>query len=217
MDEAPAQPDTPHESAPAGTPDTQAAIDYEKRYNDLRPQYDRTAQEAAQLRAEMDRLNDAEYQRQLMAQWGYEVEDPGQQIGWEDPTEELRQQLQELQDWKSNLTQKEQEAQQLQQIEQSVDEQFRATAPDLDPATREWVTTRALNMDPREDGMPDIQGAYQAFVDWETERQKQWRASKRRAPQIAPGGTEATNAPNLDDPEQRKAWMAAQLADLNAG
>lgn len=209
-DEAPATPDTPDTLAPTGTPDT-PQIDYEKRYSDLRPQYDRTAQELAALRAEQERLADADYQRQLMASWGYDVEEPG--TAYEDPTEDLRRELSELKEWKEGLTQREQEQQQLAQIEASVDEQFKAAAPDLDPQTREWVTTRALNMDPRDDGMPNIQGALQAFQEWEVERQKQWRAQKRRAPHIPSGGAEGTSAPNLDDREQRIAWMAEQMAE----
>jgi hypothetical protein len=213
-DEAPVTPDTPEASAPTGTPD----INWEQRYNDLRPKFDQTAQEAAALRAEQERLNDEEYFKQLMAQRGYEVEEPDP--GYQDPTaaelERLRAQVTELAGWKDNLTQEQLQQQQLQQINASVDEQFRATAPDLDPATREWVETKALSMAPRDDGMPDIQGAYQAFTDWELERQKQWRTQKKRAPHVAAGGAEGVTAPNLDDPDQMLQWQMNRLQDLNA-
>jgi hypothetical protein len=213
-DTAPVTPDTPDTSAPNGTPDTQT-INWEQRYNDLRPKFDQTAQEAAQLRAERERLQtDEDYQRQLLQQLGYEIEDPNQ--GAPDPTEDLRRQIAELSSWKENLTQEQLQAQQLQQINASVEEQFRSTAPELDPGTREWVETKALSMAPRDDGMPDIQGAYKAFQDWELERQKQWRASKRRAPHITPGGQQGTSAPNLDDQQARRDWMASQLDALNA-
>jgi chromosome segregation ATPase len=213
--EAPAQQDTP-ESAPTGTPDQQ--INFEQRYNDLRPQFDRIAQEAAQLRAERERLqNDEDYQRELLKQLGYEIEDPAPAA---DPTAAelaaLRQQVTELSGWRDNLTQEQVQAQQLQVLEQSVNEQFKAI-PDLDEADREWVEDRALTrIPPREDGMPDIQAAYQALVERDN-RVLTTRAKKRTsAPRFTPGGKEGTQAPNLDDPEEMLAWQMARLADLNA-
>lgn len=209
-DPAPALQETPPTPAPEGTPGPE--IDYRKRYEDLRPTFDRTAQEAAALRGEMERVSsDPDYQRQLMASWGYEVEDPsvGQQP---DPTEDLRAQLAELSEWKQSLTAEQQEAAQLQKITSSVDEQFRAVGASLDDATKEWITTRALNMDPREDGMPDIAGAHKAFTDWETARMNAWQQTKRRAPHIAPDGTAATQAPDLDkmNPTELAEWMAEE-------
>jgi len=203
--------DTPEQSAPTGTPDTQQ-IDWEKRYNDLRPQFDRTTQE-------LSRLNDEEYRRQLMAQWGYEVEDePPDQGLYVDPTEELRRELDDLKQWRDQRTQAEQEAEMLNKITSSVNDQFKAVAPDLDEATREWVTTRALNMDPREDGMPDIQGAVNDYNAWVESQQKQWEQARKRPrpPHVPPGGQAGTDAPNLDDREARRAWMAEQLAAQNA-
>jgi chromosome segregation ATPase len=195
--------DTPEPSAPdSGTPEPQ--INWQKRYEDLRPQFDRTNQQ----------LNDPEYQRQLMAQWGYEVEDAQPEQEWVDPTDELRQELNELKQWRDQRTQAEQEQEQLQRITASVDDQFKAAQADLDPATREWVTTRALNMDPREDGMPDIAGALEAYGAWVEGQQQKWEEQRRkpRAPKIPSGGQEGTSAPNLDDRQARRDWMAEQLA-----
>lgn len=194
--------DTPAQSAPQGTPDAPQTDPYEKRYGDLRSEFDRRNQQ----------LTDPEYQKQLMAQWGYEVEEPEPQYE-ADPTDELRQQIAELAEWKNAQEQQRQQAEQLDQITASVNDQFKATAPDLDDATREWVTTRALNMDPRDDGMPNIAGAYQDFQAWEAQQQQKWEQARKRprAPQIPPGGQAGTDAPNLDDREARRAWMAEQL------
>lgn len=199
--------DTPELSAPdPGTPEQQ--IDWQKRYNDLRPQFDRTNQQLAQL-------NDEEHRRQLMAEWGYEIEDPAeqQQYAYEDPNAELRQQIAELAEWKNTQEQQRQQAQQLEQITSSVAEQFKAVDPNLDEDDREWITTRALNMDPRDDGMPDIAGAYQAFQGWETQRQQRWEQARKRPkpPHVPPGGQAGTDAPNLDDRQARRTHMAEQL------
>jgi hypothetical protein len=203
--------DTPEPSAPDhGTPEPQ--INWQKRYEDLRPQFDRTNQQLAQL-------NDEEYRKQLMAQWGYEVEDAPPEQEWVDPTDELRQELNELKQWRDQRTQAEQEQEQLQRITASVDDQFKAAQADLDPATREWVTTRALNMDPREDGMPDIAGALEAYGAWVEGQQKQWEEARRkpRAPRIPSGGQEGTSAPDLNDREARRAHMAEQLDAIDRG
>jgi hypothetical protein len=217
--------DTPAQSAPEGTPDAPPQIDWEKRYNDLRPQYDRTNQELA-------KLNDEDYQKQLMAQWGYEVDEPEPVYEQQDPTAELRQQIAELSEWKNAQEQQRQQAEQLDQITSSVAEQFQSVAPDLDkqtndpdPAvresaarTREWITTRALNMNPREDGMPDIQGAVNEYNAWVSEQQQKWEQGRKRprAPHVPPGGQAGTDAPNLDDREARRRHMAEQLAALEA-
>jgi hypothetical protein len=214
MPEAPAPQDTPAVPAPDGTPPP-PEINYQQRYDDLRPQFDRTNQEAAELRAEMQRVaTDEEYQRQLMTQWGYDIDEPDAQAP--DPSEELRAQLAELQEWKNATTAEQQQRAQLNTITTSVDEQFRNLAPDLDDSTKEWITTRALNMDAREDGMPDIYSAHKAFTDWELARQKAWASGKRAAPRISANGAEGTQAPNLDDRQARVAFMAQQLDAMNA-
>lgn len=196
--------DTPAQSAPQGTPDA-PQIDHEKRYNDLRSEFDRRNQQ----------LNDEAYQRQLMAEWGYEVEDPEPVQETESEYAERLARLEQAEE--ARQAQAQQDAQ-LQQITSSVDQQFQATAPDLDPQTREWVTTRALNMDPRDDGMPDIAGAYQDFQAWEAQQQQKWEQARKRprSPQIPPGGQAGTDAPNLDDRETRRRHMAEQLAAMDA-
>jgi hypothetical protein len=202
--------DTPATDTPQGT-----GTDWEERYKEAQSWGTKAAQEAAQLKAQ---LSDPEYQAQLMAQWGYEVEQPEPEQGWVDPTDELRQQLTELQEWKNAQEQQRQQQQQLDQITQSVAQQFQTAAPDLDEPTREWVTTRALNMDPREDGMPDITGALNDYNAWVQEQQKQWEESRRRPrpPHVPPGGQAASSAPDLTDRQARRQHMAEQLAATQA-
>jgi hypothetical protein len=215
---APAAPDTPPTPAPEGTPGNE--VDYRKRYDDLRPQFDRTAQEAAALRTEMERVTgDPDYQRQLMAQWGYEVEDLDPRET--DASNELRSQLAELQEWKTNLTAEQQQAQQERLLQASLDEQFRAIDPkgELDKDTREWLEAKSITLNPRDDGMPDIAGAYKAFADWRLADQKKWQQTKQRAPHFAADGTAAASAPDLDkmNPTELAEWMAEEaMARMNS-
>jgi chromosome segregation ATPase len=211
------EPQAPAETQDSPQQDT-PVIDWEQRFKDTQAAFTTASQEAAQLRAERERLqNDEDYQRELLKQLGYEIEDPTLAA---DPTAAelaaLRQQVTELSGWRDNLTQEQVQAQQLQVLEQSVNEQFKAI-PDLDEADREWVEDRALTrIPPREDGMPDIQAAYQALVERDN-RVLTSRAKKRTsAPRFTPGGKEGTQAPNLDDDDQRRAYMAQRFGDLNA-
>lgn len=201
--------DTPAQSAPPGTPDEQQ-IDWQKRYNDLRPQFDRTNQQLAQL-------NDEEYQRQLMAQWGYEVEEPAPEQGWADPNEELAKQVAELNEWKTQQTQAEQ-----------ANAQFQKDAEHIGAALQKFQEDIGRELDSeevrlfgdaafarrRDDGLPDIDSVLEATKAMRQREQQQWEEARKRprAPKIASGGQEGTSAPNLNDREQRRAFMAEQLA-----
>jgi predicted nuclease with TOPRIM domain len=207
---APAQ-DTPDPLAPdTGTP----SIDYEQRYNDLRPKFDQTAQEAAQLRQWRQQLeSDPSAQREFLQSLGYEVEEPAP--GLADPNEDLRQKLAELESWKESLTAEQAQAQQLKVLEQSVDEQFTAI-PDLNPSDREWVEDRALTrIPPREDGMPDIQAAYQQLVERDNRLLSERAKRRKSAPAFAQGGKEGTQAPDMGDDDTRRAYMAARFSEMD--
>jgi hypothetical protein len=50
----------------------------------------------------------------------------------------------------------------------------------------------------------------------QTKVRKSWADSKPTRALTSPGGTDGTQVPNLDDQEERHAYMAQKLADLNA-
>lgn len=73
-----------------------------------------------------------------------------------------------------------------------------------------------MDMEPRADGYIDIETAYKQYVDdVRAAEMNTWRSSKQ-APFVSRAGQQATQTPNLDDDTERQAWMAAQLADLDA-
>lgn len=187
---------------------------WEQRYTDTQAAFTRASQEAATLRAEQERLqSDPDAQREFLQRLGYEIEEPEQ--GYQDPAtaqlEKLAAQVAaQEQRWEA-MTAEQQQAQQLAVINASVEEQFRSAAPDLDPATRDWVETRALGMPAREDGMPDIKGALDAFSAWETARQKEWAKPKRSAPRTPPSGTQGNHEPFPED--LSRSDLAARMAE----
>src|ERR1044072_8549565 len=125
--QAPAQQDTPAVAGPDQAPGTQDQqldhVDpYEKRYNDLRPQFDRVAAERAQL--EQDRqwyelaltTTDEDTRRQALQHLGYDVPEDEDvepaEYEWdeEDPFADLQREIAELRAWKEQTTEQEREA-----------------------------------------------------------------------------------------------------------
>ena len=100
-EEAPAVEETTQETPESGpaeapAPDSQESIgDYEKRYNDLRPQYDRTQSELNEIKQRFSQyeqfiqiLSNPETQAEALRQFGIELED-GEEDEYSDPDEPL--------------------------------------------------------------------------------------------------------------------------------
>lgn len=208
-DEAPER-DTP-QAGPEGTPGEQAQIDWEKRYNDLRPKFDQTTQRLSQ--AEQDAQNwkrlqeDENYQTELLQQLGYQVEPADEP----DPGEQYATELQQLRERLDQRDQQESEARRLATVEAHVDAALSAIK-DLDNADKDWIVARAVTLDPTGDGMPDIQAAYQALVERDVQAQKRW-AKTKQTQHFSPSGQPGTDAPDLDKMSRSDlaAWMAEQV------
>jgi hypothetical protein len=215
---APAPQDTPAvpQSAPDGTPDAQT-INWEQRYNDLRPQFDRTAQEAATLRAEQERLNDEEHFKTLMAERGYQVEEPDP--GYIDPTaqtlQQQAQQLAELQQWRETQQQQANDQRNIEHIGRGLLEAQGALGRELTPDEVQ-ILGDAASASLDDQGLPNITAVTQRWMAAREADMKSWAQTKKTAPRISATGQEGTQAPNLDDPDQRLAWQMQRLADLNA-
>lgn len=80
--------------APAGE-----TTDYEKRYNDLRSEFDRRNQTLSEYEQTFQGLSDPETRAEILAQFGLEVEDDEEELDtpeYEDPYETLNQRLDRL-------------------------------------------------------------------------------------------------------------------------
>ena len=129
-----------------------------------------------------------------------EIEEP-EPPTYDDPAEELRAQIAaqqaELAQFKNELTEKE-KAQKEEAGIKEVNARLQKLLPD-DEDDRNVVLGLALTRPPGEDGLPDVQAAFDAIVARDRKRDKGWADGKRRghAP-IAPGSP-ATPQKNIAD------------------
>lgn len=211
------EPAAPVEDTP---PATEApSIDFEKRYNDLRSEFDRRAQREAERDRQLD-----EYRQQLESLQASTPAAP-KQDNWDDEEYEVdplaRQAAQEAQARVARLeaqlaaqaeqdTLARQEAQEHTYIDEELDrleQQFDTKLPDRASA---WIGRDALeNRDPIT-GQPDVEGAFAAYNQMMEAQKKQWVSGKRSAPAPA-SGPGAVEVPDLDDPDARQAWIDRQL------
>ena len=212
--------DTPAHNAPDTSTEpvveAPAAIDYEKRYSDLRPEYDKANQELAQYRSLYTDLQSEDQDTRLQAAQALGLEfvtDDQDQQEPLDPMDELRAELAQM---KSGLAERDQntaQEQQIAELEQNINSQLDQITG-LDESDRDWVLYRALNMPVTTDGLPDIPGAHAALVERDEAAQRRWASSKTAAP-VPAVGQQATHAPDLTDESQRQAWMLERASRMN--
>lgn len=178
-----APPDTP--AAGPGSDGTPGDVDYEKRYNDLRPQFDRTTQElAAAKEAAQAWQRFQQSPEEVLRELGYDVEtgdepDPYEPTGFEDPrlTAALRE-LEQVKQTVGGMTEAQQQAAQEQALRSSIDEQFAALPQGLDESDENWIASRAATLPARPDGTPDIAAAHAEYQALQTQLQKRWADTK---------------------------------------
>lgn len=217
-DEAvPAEQDTPtpEQAAPDnGTPAAEPTDgsqpapedNWQKRYTDLQPEYTRASQEAAQYRnvIELARQGDREAIEALGLPYDFDFDgedDEEEEPQFHDPRvddliaeREQRQQEHEL----DNLER---------DVERNIDTLAKAAGIELDDDEIDLIFG-ALTQG--EDGQPDVEGAFKKVTGIGEKAIKQYTQRKRRVPS-APSGGSPSHQPDLDDPEQRRNWIAERL------
>lgn len=221
------------EATPTGTPETvepteQQLVDHEKRYNDLRPIYDRTQNELHRYQ------NDPEFRqelfRELAAENGYQLgEDTGEEY-YADPDEELRRELQELKQWKEEYVMTQEQREQAAIAEhysenkmtefgipddndRSLSQEDRETAE----LTRNWIATRAMALPGVHDQfgniVPDIETAYAEYRRMVPAAPPE-PTTRPEVPFTPQGGQENTGVPAFsDNPIQRRAQREALMLE----
>lgn len=204
----------PNEEGTPAEPEqgSQPAIDYEQRYNDLRPEFDRKNQ----LLSAAEGHHGAEAQAQALRQLGVEVElDEEPDDAYVDPDERidrLEAQLQERQE-----AEKEAEFQRLesQYIKSTLAEIEGQEEIKLSDQETKLVVNHAL-ANRLGDGKPDLQGAVEALKTIKGAARDEYLASQRekaKAPR-APVGTAGEEKIDLSDQDARQKWMAEQMQAL---
>jgi hypothetical protein len=200
--------------------DHEAAVDWQKRYADLQPEYTRATQELAELRRQQDlydllvSTDDADTRRQIAEQLGYVLdEEPDEpELDPEDPFAHYDERLGRIEQSLTQRQQEEQDATYAAEVRRKVD--ARLDQLGLDKDDQDWVLAFAINALPvTAEGLPDIEQAHQAFIARETERQRRWAAGKKTAPHLSPHGQAATEVPNLDNRQERQDWMVRRLQE----
>jgi hypothetical protein len=194
---------------------SQPEIDWQKRYVDTQEAYTRGQQEISDLRRR-DQLyetlvssDDPETRRQAALELGFQLEEEAPAEEYEDPFATYDRRLDSLETSIAQRQQEEADAAYAREVRAVVDE--RLGQLELDKDDQDWVLAYAINALPiTDEGLPDIQQAYEVFTARETARQKAW-AQTKRAPHVSPVGQQATEVPNLDNDQQRRDWMVAQL------
>ena len=207
------QPETPVE-------ETSPVIDWEsddnpyrKRYEDIRPVFDRTNQEVAQYKqlVEAAKSEDPEVRNDALRQLGYEVAEEE-----DDDVDDFSRLANEVAQLKNTLTQREQAEVQRQQQEAEVsylDEQFSKLekAEDRDFSDEAVSAIAALANSIRDDqGRPDVAAAYKHLLGVTQEEAKRQRKAKR-SPQVH-SGTPGQKQPDLSNKDERVKYGAAIMA-----
>jgi len=210
------QAESPVEEAVEPTPEDAGGIDWRKRYEDLRPQYDRVQNEASQYQ-------DPEYRKQLFQEL---AEENGYTLGgpdevYEDPTEQLRAELRaELQQELSKRDQAAAQADAIAYAEAHAESKLDELKVQSEKA-RDWIALKATAMPALRDEngfvVPDIEAAYEEYTGFINDVKKSWGNTKTGAV-AASEGQANTGVPawkNEQDPDKRKlmrdAWAMEQI------
>lgn len=208
--------ETPAVAAPEeGKPAEETAVtdNWEQRYNDLRPEFDRrnallTAAEGQQ---------GPEAQAQALRQLGVEVEmaeeeEQEEDDPFEDPAERLEKRLQAQEERLNQREEQEQEAhfQKMEEdfIEKTLDEIAGKEGVKLSARETKVIANNAL-ANRLENGEPDLQGAFDDLKGIKSEAAEQYRQSKDSP--AAPVGSAGEDKIDFSNPDARRKFMREDL------
>lgn len=201
---------------PTGGEGSQQEIDWAKRYSDLQPEYTRTTQELSTLRQREDAYkallysDDPDTRQQAAQALGIELADDDSDTQYDDPTEALRAELEQLKQTVSGDLTARQQQEQIAALETAAEQSMDTLQVPQDEALRDWLVSRAVALPPTEHGHLNIEAAWQQFGQLMDAQKKSW-ADTKRTHAFAPGGGEGTQAPDLSTHAGRVQHMLSQL------
>lgn len=178
--------------------DEQPEVNWEKRYNDLRPEFDRTSQEAAQYRSLVEGLSSDDFDTRLQAAealLGIEFvdteDDYEEEPVYADPNDER---LAAIEQFVADQKARDDQALVDRGMAQIASEM---TGFGLGEKAQSLVLSTALQMFPlRPDGLPDIEAAHSFLAEYDNESKASWAGTKKGT-HVSPVGTSGTQDPNL--------------------
>lgn len=213
--------DTPIEAAsteekPADVP----AVDWEQRYNSLRPEYDRSNQLLAAARG--DHGPDA--QMQALQQLGVELQQEAEEEDeFEDPYDTLarRQEAleQKLQAREEAEQRSEMEKLERQLVDDGLKELEKGHKLQLSKEEKAWVVNNALANRHEFQGIDDLKAAltsaFDAHMGFQKTAYERYLASKKET-DTAPVGAVGEESIDLSNPKQKLDWMAKEYARISS-
>lgn len=208
VSEAPVTQETPQ--------DTGSVVDWKKRYEDLRPEFDRRNQRLSELEALEQGLQDPETLTQILSELGY-TDDDDEGYGDEGPdlyseVEALKQELAQ----QKELSQREQlTVQEHAYIDDELEAIQEATGQKLTDKEAIRIGQESQSMRD-ENGFPDVRAAYEewnAFKQELIEQERENWIQTKKSPQVK-SGPGAAHVPDLETTKGREAFFERRLQDI---
>lgn len=204
------------DATPSGE-STQQEVDWAKRYSDLQPEYTRTTQELSQFRQREEAYkallysDDPDTRQQAAQALGIELaDDEVDDTQFDDPTEALRRELEQLKQTVSGDLTARQQQEQIASLEAAAESAMDTLKVPADESVRDWLVSRAVALPATPNGTLDIEGAYREFGALMDAQKKTW-ADTKRTHAFSPGGGEGTQAPDLSTHSGRVQHMLTKL------
>lgn len=201
---------SPVEETPAESTDSTPAVDWEQRYNSLRPEYDRSNQLLAAARGEHGPEAQIDALRQLGVEAQMDEEQEPEDDEWQDPDERI--------DRLEGLLAEQREAEEIAHFQQLEDEYIDSTLSEIEKEANvklsereERIVINAGLANRLSDGRPDLQGAFDDLKGIKDDAGEAYLKSKKEAPK-APIGTAGEQQIDPRNKDARNKIMAEEIA-----
>jgi len=211
VEETPDTPSTPEETPETSASDGQSqdeSVDWAKRYNDLRPEFDRTTQRLSQYEQVVNALQDPDLRDDALSALGIELDEEAEE--YDDPVDAMNSKFSALE---QKLAEQEEtrESERYEQAEekfiaQGLDGIAKRENAEISETQRELISQLATRDDFRlDDGEPDLDRAYKTLNGFAKEV-REGHLKTKKAPRI-PDGQSGERTVNLDNEEEDLDWM----------
>ncbi len=204
------------DGTPAESPEDSQGTNWQERYQNLQPEYTRATQEAAQLREIIDLVQQGD--PETLQALGLDLADAEDDEAEFEDDPDAR--LDALEQYLSQQAEAQAQAEEEAALQDAVEEHLAGQLQELESkhgTLDDKLAERLLQLAealPDENGFPDLAAAYDEYKQWVEDERQNWVKSKR-APQVQ-SGSPSSHQPDLDDPEQRREYMAQLLRDAEA-